>query len=150
MNRIFMDRSFLHAIRRQRYLMRWAATITDSPAEKRAIVRDYKRLHKSKGLSTAEYYQFEFEIRSETFRQSFLGLHEQRYYLDYLNPLKYYSLARNKYIAHKMLERAGVRKSELYCYYQPEARYTASDENASDLAQVLHILKQKNVRSCVI
>ena len=67
-----------------------------------------------------------------------------------MNPVKYYSLARNKYIAHKMLERAGVRKSELYCYYQPEARYAASDENASDLAQVLRILKQKNVQSCVI
>lgn len=130
--------------------MRWAATITDSPAEKRAIVRDYKRLHKAKALSTEEYYQFEFEKRSEAFRQSFLGLQEQRYYLDYLNPVKYYSLARNKYMSHKMLERAGVRKSELYCYYQPEARYTESDENASDLAQVLRILKRKNVQSCVI
>lgn len=146
-----MDRSsFLRSIRRQRYLLRWAATIADSSAGKRAIVRDYKRLHKAKGLSTEEYYQFEFEKRSEAFRQSFLGLQEQRYYLDYLNPLKYYSLARNKYLSHKMLEHAGVRKSELYCYYQPEARYAASDENACDLAQVLRILRQKNVQSCVV
>lgn len=131
-------------------LVKWASTITSSKKERNRIIADYKSLYDTKGLTTEEYYEFEFEKREEKFRKSFLGLNEQRYYLDYLNPIKYYSLSRNKYIAHKMLENTGVRKSELYCYYQPEARYAESDENASDLSGVLHILQQKGVSKCVI
>ena len=113
-------------------------------------MEDYLNLYGSKGLTTEEYYDFEFEKRSEDFRESFLGLNEQRLYLDYLNPIRYYTLARNKYLAHKMLENTGVRKSELYCYYQPEATYIASNENAGDIQNVLRILKDKNVCSCVV
>lgn len=134
----------------RRQLMRWAATIDPSKLGKKRIIADYKKLHEAKGLTMEEYYQFEFEKRDEDFRDSFLGLDEQRYYLDYLNPIKYYTLARNKYIAHKMLEDTGVRKSELYCYYQPEARYMLENECASNLSGMLHILKAKRVQSCVI
>lgn len=114
------------------------------------VLRDYLHLYRTKGLTTEEYYQFEFEKRGREFRDSFLGLNEQRYYLDYLNPIKYYSLARNKYIAHKMLENVGVRKSILYCYFQPEARYGISSECAYNLDGVLRILKEKGVQSCVV
>ena len=131
-------------------LLLWAKSFSSSKAEQKSIVTDYQQLFQSKGLTTDEYYEFEFEKRDEEFRNSFLGLNEQRYYLDYLNPIKYYSLARNKYMAHKMLENTGVRKSKLYCYYQPEARYADCTENAHDLNSVLYILKQKNVQSCVI
>lgn len=113
-------------------------------------MKDYLGLYESKGLTTDEYYNFEFENRDEDFRESFLGLNEQRDYLDYLNPIKYYILARNKYFAHKLLENTGVRKSNLYCYYQPEATYIMSDECAGDIQNVLRILKKKNVNSCVI
>ncbi|MBQ6087133.1 MAG: hypothetical protein IJK96_03640 [Bacteroidales bacterium] len=133
-----------------RSLRNWAKTIDSGKQGRRRIVADYKKLFKSKGLTTDEYFDFEFEKRDEGFRQSFLGLNEQRFYLDYLNPVKYYSLARNKYLAHKTLENTGVRKSELYCYYQPEARYIASDECAGDLSGVLHILESKGIESCVI
>lgn len=111
---------------------------------------DYLSLFRSKGLTWEEYYDFEFDNRDDVFRRSFLGLNEQRYYLDYLNPVKYFSLARNKYLAHKMLENTGVRQAELYCYYQPEARYIVEDGIVSDLNGVLRLLKQKNVQSCVI
>lgn len=114
------------------------------------VMRDYISLYRAKGLTPEEYYECEFEKRSEEFRRDFLGLNEQRYYLDLLNPLKYFSLARNKYIAHKMLENTGVRTSELYCYYQPEATYAENMECAGDLSSVLHILKTKGVQSCVI
>ena len=114
------------------------------------VMRDYTSLYRAKGLTPEEYYECEFEKRSEEFRRDFLGLNEQRYYLDLLNPLKYFSLARNKYIAHKMLENTGVRTSELYCYYQPEATYAENMECAGDLSSVLHILKTKGVQSCVI
>ena len=114
------------------------------------VMLDYLSLYRKKGLAWDEYYDFEFENKDTAFRDSFLGLNEQRFYLDYLNPLKYYSLARNKYLAHKLLENTGVRKSFLFCYYQPEARFIISDECASNLYGVLQILKQKNVTSCVI
>lgn len=123
---------------------------TSNQEQRKLIVKDFCDLYETKGLTTEEYYLFEFEKQSEEFRKSFLGVNEQRYYLDYLNPVKYYSLARNKYMAHKMLEKTGVRKSELYCYYQPEAHYLESYENASDLNSVLHILKLKNIQTCVI
>ena len=121
------------------------------PASQRLmVIKDYLYLYRTKGLTPDEYYDFEFEKQDEGFRKSFLGLNEQRLYVDYLNPIKYYSLSRNKYLTHKMLENTGVKKSELYCYYQPEARYVDSTENACDLISVLRILKQKNVQSCVI
>jgi hypothetical protein len=121
------------------------------PASQRLkVMRDYISLYRAKGLTPEEYYEFEFEKQSEEFRRDFLGLNEQRYYLDLLNPLKYFSLARNKYMAHKMLENTGVRTSELYCYYQPEATYAENTECASDIDGVLRILKTKGVQSCVI
>lgn len=141
---------FMAPKRQQEELLQWASTIDSTKEGKKRIVADYKSLYKSKGLTKEEYYQFEFERRDEEFRKSFLGLKEQRYYLNYLNPIRYYTLARNKYMAHKMLEDTGVRKSQLYCYYQPEARYIASNEKASDLDGVLRILKDKEVKSCVI
>lgn len=140
----------LRPILNERQLRRWAETITTSRVERKLIIADYKGLYQAKGLTTEEYYQFEFEKRDEEFRNTFLGLNEQRYYLGLLNPLKYFSLARNKYLAHKMLDGVGVRTSQLYCYYQPEARYMENDGCAHDLNNVLRILKSKKVQSCVI
>lgn len=114
------------------------------------VMRDYIALYRAKRLRPEEYYEFEFEKRSEEFRRDFLGLDEQRYYLELLNPLKYLSLARNKFVTHRMLENTGVRTSELYGYYQPEAHYAENLECAGDLAAVLRILKAKGVQSCVI
>ena len=131
-------------------LLRWVSSFPVGACSKRKVLADYLRLYHSKGLTKDEYFDFEFEKRDEAFRESFLGLNEQRVYLDYLNPLKYYSLARNKYLAHKMLEDTGVRKSELYCYYQPEGRFVASEEKADNLCDVLRILKHKGVQSCVV
>lgn len=118
--------------------------------QKPKIVLDYLQLYRKKGLTQDEYDNYEFWKQKENFRKTFLGLNEQRFYLDYLNPIKYYSLARNKYIAHKMLEKTGIKKSILYCYYHPEAKYIKSNENVSDLNGVIRILKEKKVQSCVI
>lgn len=114
------------------------------------VVLDYLSLYYRKRLTPEEYYDFKFDKASNAFRDSFLGLNEQHFYLDYLNPIKYYSLARNKYLTHKLLDNTGVRKTNLYCYYQPEARIMVSDECAYSLDGVLRILKQRVVQSCVI
>lgn len=121
------------------------------PVAKRVVVsRDYLSLYRTKGLTGDEYYEYEFEKQDDAFRKTFLGLNEQRYYLSFLNPVKYYSLARNKFLAHKILENTGVNKTTLYCYYQPESTFIASNESAGNICDVLTILKAKKVESCVI
>lgn len=145
-----MIRKLMRPITERRLLYHWASTIDSSKVEIKRIVKDYKTLYDRKGLTTDEYYDFEFEKRSAQFKHDFLGLNEQRVYLDFLNPKKYYSLARNKYLAHRILEGTGIRKTTFLCYYQPEARYVASDDNASSLKDLLSILQAKQVESCVI
>lgn len=143
-------RRILKPLREKRELERCASTIDSSQEGIKRIASEYKTLFNQKGLTWDEYYDFEFEKRSERFKKEFLGLNEQRYYLDYLNPVKYYSLARNKYLTHIVLEKVGVRTSVLYCYYQPEGRYFIREECASDLDGVMSILKAKCVQTCVI
>ena len=130
---------------------KWVAKYPDAGIwMKMRIFIDYLNLYRHKGLTRNEYQDFEFEKQPEEFRQTFLGLNEQRLYLDYLNPIKYYSLARNKYLTHKILENTGVRKADLYCYYQPEGKVIESDEIANNLSDVCRILKAKHVTKCVV
>lgn len=138
-------------VRRWLRTCKWVLKYPDSTWwEKVRVFWDYLNLNRQKGLTRDEYQDFEFEKQPEEFRQTFLGLNEQRYYLDYLNPIKYYSLARNKYLTHKVLESTGVRKTELYCYYQPEGKVIKSTEIANNLTDVCRILKAKHVTECVI
>lgn len=121
------------------------------PEEQRlAVASDYLSLYLSKGLTLEEYYQFEFEQRDEQFRSDFLGLREQRYYLEQLNPFRYFSLARNKYLAHKAMEETGIRTAELCCYYHPEGAVEQSSLIATTPADVCRILRTKGVEECVI
>ena len=144
-------RTIKQTFRFWRRLLRWVREYPVSSFGKRChILCDFLRLRRTKGIIRDEYYQFEFEQRSEEFRRNFLGENEQRFYLDLLNPVKYYTLSRNKYLTHKILSDTGVRKSELYCYYQPEGRIYDSDEIASDVADVCRILGQKCVSQCVV
>ena len=114
------------------------------------VIADYVKLFFTKGLMGDEYIEYLFDERSSAFRKSFLGLNEERYYLDYLNPEKYYILARNKYLAHKILDGVGVRQADIYCYYQPEGRFADSEHTAGTLEEVLRMLLAKSVQACVI
>ncbi len=106
-------------------------------------------LYWHKGLDFEEYHDFAFESRSEQFKENFLGLNEQRFYLDLLNPQKYYILARNKYFAHKILEDAGIRKPELYAYYHPGC-HCKGNEMAGNAEELCGILQEKKVTRCVV
>ena len=75
----------------------------------------------------SEYYEYEFEKQSKEFRDTFLGIREQGYYLKTLNPIKYYTLARNKYLAHLCLERAGIPMPELLGYHDPYKKNAEED-----------------------
>ena len=120
------------------------------PSKRVWVWLDILRQRNKKGLSFREYYNMEFEKQSDSFRKSYLGFSEERYYLNVLNPIKYYVLSYNKYLTHKVLENTGIRTSLLYCYYQPEGDYCNSNEIASDCRDVFRILKQKCVRECVV
>lgn len=141
----------------RRYLALWYRLIpwickypAKSFTQRFGILFDYLHLYRTKGLTMDEYYEFEFEKRSKEFRDSFLGWSEQGYYLKTLNPIKYYSLARNKYLAHRILDNTGVRKSELFLYYEPEGRYYGCSDIASSVKDVCRILQHKGVTQCVI
>ena len=122
----------------------------DSGLSIAAIIKDFYGLKKKKGLIWEEYYNFQLEKQPKKFINSFLGINEQRYYLDYLNPKKYYTVARNKYFTHLFLDAAGIKnKARLICYYLPEFGITTSDIG-NDYISVERILKSKNVSSCVI
>lgn len=114
------------------------------------VFYDYWQLRKRKGILLSEYCQFEFERQPQEFKDSFLGLNEQRYYLDLLNPKKYYTVARNKYISHLFLEAAGIkRKANLYCYYMPEGKIS-TERIGYDYKSVVDILREKEVSQCVV
>ena len=113
------------------------------------LLKDFIYLKKKKKIRIEEYRDFEFEKQGPEFRETFLTALEQHPCLDLLNPKKYYILARNKYLSHLLLEACGIRKAELYCYYNPEGRIK-NDHIAYDYDSVLEILKLKNVHSCVI
>lgn len=136
-----MARFYLH-------LFRWSRKYP--VAQRSHVIKDYLSLYSSKGLTLDEYYDFEFEKRSEDFRESFLGAREQRFYLEQLNPFDYFMLARNKYLAHKVMEHTGIPTAELYCYYHPEGMVSDSDLIACDVAGVCRVLQEKEVRQCVI
>lgn len=115
-----------------------------------ALVWDYYTIKRKKGISFNEYYNYKFDIQPDLFRNTFLGRNEQRLYLDYLNPKKYYILARNKYLTHLLLDEYSIPKAKLYCYYSPEGRYDKQRRTSCDLISTIAILKSEYVSSCVI
>lgn len=133
-------------------IVRWAKDFPDRTlAERFLILRDFLYLRRRKGIDRVEYQSYQMDRQTDAFRDSFLGLNEQRYYLDYLNPGKFYILGRNKYLAHCVLENAGIKMAEVYCYYSPEGRIdTDSSVVASDYKSVRNLLEKKNVSSCVV
>ncbi len=115
-----------------------------------SVMVDFLKLRRDKGLTMEEYDQFHMIDRPASFRQHFLGVNEQRYYLDLLNPVKYYILARNKYVAHQMLSAAGLPLATLFCYYDPEAGPQQGPQTAHNTEEVLRVLQAQGVTSCVV
>ena len=143
--------------RQKRELRAWAEPIaarTGLSAD--WIMADCKKFWDDHAVRREEYEELSLCTQPAALRDNFLGQNEQRVYLDYLNPIKYYSLARNKYLAHKVMENTGIRKTELYCYYLPEGKvieirkydtvhgpwfyFTVDDGNVEGFARKLDVL----------
>lgn len=114
------------------------------------IVSEYMVLRQRKCLYWNEYYNFEFDRQSREFQDDFLGGREQGVYLELLNPFKYYILARNKFLAHLVLEQANIPTPELYCYYSPENGMAVEGRTGFDVLSVKRILEGKHVTECVV
>ena len=113
-------RSIRESIAFWRKLIVWTIKFpAHSLSQRLHIFLDYLRLYRTKRLTTEEYYEFNFEKKDSDYRNSFLGSVEQGLYLLKLNPVRYYSLARNKYLAHLALEASGIPMPVLLGHYNP-------------------------------
>lgn len=109
------------------------------------------RLIKDRGFTLPEIFENELDLRGKDYQESFLNLKEQRHFLRLLNPKKYFSLARNKYLSHILLESLGITDmSRLYLYYNPELIASSAKRTANDLNSVMSLLRDEHVQSFVI
>lgn len=124
------------------HLLKFPLQFQDYSLSKRiSIMLDYYKLYRKKRLLMSEYYEYEFEKCTKEFRESFLGWAEQGYYLKTLNPVKYYTLARNKYLAHLCLEKAGIPMPKLLGYYNPYQTHA----NEDFAKQLLKLQEEKKI-----
>jgi len=109
------------------------------------------RLIEVRGFTLPEIFENEIDLHGEEYQDSFLNLKEQRHFLKLLNPKKYFSLARNKYLTHILLDSLGIGdKSHLYLYYNPELLPSKNNRTANNHNTVMALLRSENVNSCVI
>lgn len=108
-------------------------------------------LRYSRGFHLMEYHDFEFDKRTKEYIASFLNGREQIDFLKLLNPRKYYSLARNKYLTHVTLNALRItHKAKLFCYYNSQLRVYNQNNISFDVQSTLHILALQNISSCVV
>ena len=105
--------------------------------------KKYCKLRYSKKMMVEEFLNYEQALKDEKFSKTFLTFREACIYWKVLNPARYAVLAKDKYISHLFLERAGIPTPELYAYYHPEM-------GNSDYESLRRDLESKKVTSCVI
>lgn len=114
-----------------------------------AILSGYCKINKKYSISKDEYQRYRFFNSSKDFIDTFLPLSIAWKLWEVLNPKKYACLARDKYISHCLLDSVNIPKSELYLYYNPQ--FASNTNNiAYNYEGVLNIIKQKNIKQCVI
>ena len=102
---------------------------------------DFAPLHKSRKLSVEEYIKYRFDKCGEEFRSTFLPYDKASEYWQVLNPYKYASLARDKFIGHALMSELGIPTSKLYFAYNKEADgngiWVNSLETAREMIQAI-------------
>lgn len=129
-----------------KWLMETSKATGKSPL---AIFGGYLRANKRYRISKDEYRKYRFYDSDETFIESFLSFGTAWKFWEVLNPKKYACLARDKYISHCLLDSVNIPQSELYLYYNPQFASNTNDI-AYNYEGVLNIIKQKNIKQCVI
>lgn len=82
---------------------------------------DYRRLHKDILLSKEEYLNFKFDSCDKEFRESFLPYCLAEKYWEVLNPYKYASIARDKFIMHCLFREFNIPSAPLYAVLNTES-----------------------------
>lgn len=113
------------------------------------VMWDFFALHKARKLSIQEYVNYGFDRCDRNFKESFLPYAQAKKYWKILNPERYGSLARNKYLSHLILEKAGIPTPELIAYYNPENTVADADV-AVDYKTLATILKNKKISTFVL
>lgn len=138
----------------KRAARRWNRISTMHRESKKGWLPLFWEIHrwiKDRGFTLPEIFENEIDLRGNDYMNSFLNLKEQKHYLKLLNPKKYFSLARNKYLTHILLESLGVTDmSRLYLYYNSELISSTTKRTANDLQSVMRLLRAEHVQSCVI
>ncbi|MBR5018591.1 MAG: hypothetical protein IKX53_03015 [Bacteroidales bacterium] len=125
-------------LRKRREWAESLAVLTGVPWEQ--IAADQSTLWRDHLITRDEYAEFRLCSAPKELHDNFLGLHEQRPYLDYLNPKSYYILSRNKFVAHQIFSALGIPHAELICCYQPEGVALDQSYVCNDIAGVLQSL----------
>lgn len=113
------------------------------------VLRDFLILHRREQLSSQEYINYDFDLRAASFKDSFLPYAQAKKYWEVLNPERYSCLARNKYLSHLILERAGIPTTKLIAYYNPAA-VESNDEIAIDYDTLVAIFWKKRISAFVL
>lgn len=108
------------------------------------------KLQFRRGFNFVEIHDNELDLRDKEYEESFLNWKEQKKCLEILNPRKYYSLARNKYLTHVILDRLEIQeKARLLCYYNPAFGKTC-DNISNNIQSTIDILKRSEITQFVI
>lgn len=113
------------------------------------ILLDFYKAKKAYGVSIKNYYEYEFERQDTDFKNSFLHARTKSKFLKILNPHKYRFIARNKYLAHILLENLAIPTAKLYFYYDPSIK-CVNEKTANDYNSVLNLLKKYNIKEVVV
>lgn len=114
------------------------------------LIADCESFWSDHAIRREEYEAYALWSQPAALRDNFLGLNEERIYLDVLNPKKYYILSRNKFFAHELFEQMGIRTTDLLCCYYPDGLSSPDRRIVTDLNGVKEVLRQKQADRFVV
>lgn len=150
-NRVYMFKKLHKKIDERRDLLAWAGqleAVTGIPKER--IADDQAALWRDHLITRDEYAEFRLCCAPAALHDNFLGLNEQRPYLDLLNPKRYYILSRNKFLANRLFAMSGIPSAELLCCYRPEGQVLTDSLIVNDLQGVLTRLSKQSASAFVV
>ena len=116
-----------------------------------SFLKDYGRFLKlfiKRKVSAEEWIDYSSRLQSIPFQESFLSYREATVFWKVLNPTNYAALARDKYLTHILLEKAGIPMPQLFAYYN--ANSSSYDKVASDYESLRNVLYKNSVQECVV
>ncbi len=128
----------------------WLSDLSRNSNKSRfALMNDLLQLRRTKAVSRNEYANFRLYDRDEAFRNTFLPYADAEKYWEILNPRVHACLARDKFLAHCLLEAVGIPVPRLIAYYDPESA-SSTDLIGHSYENISDILRKKSVSTFVV